>query len=87
MPTSKSEYVTYLNGLAGRRKERQKRREVDSYHASMSSKDKDALVSRSHRSFFQLFRAFWKMLAGHYDKVILGLVTLTISTALSIWSE
>lgn len=84
MPTSKSEYVTYLNGLAGRRKERQKRREVDSYHASMSSKDKDALVSRSHRSFFQLFSAFWKMLAGHYDKVIFGLLTLTISTVLSL---
>jgi ATP-binding cassette, subfamily B, bacterial len=84
MPTSKSEYLTYTKGLEERRKERQKRREVDSYHASMSSKDKDALVSRSHRSFFQLFRSFWKMLVGHYKKLTLGLLTLTISTGLSL---
>ena len=84
MPTSKSEYLTYLKGLAERRKERQKSREVDSYHASMSSKEKDALVARSHRSFFQLFRSFWKMLGGHYNKLTLGLFTLTISTGLSL---
>ncbi|XZE21197.1 ABC transporter ATP-binding protein [Pirellulaceae bacterium SH449] len=84
MPTSKSEYVEYLAGLAERRKERQKRREVESFHASMSSKEKDALVSRSHRSFFQLFRSFWGMLRGHYKKLLVGLFTLTISTGLAL---
>jgi ATP-binding cassette subfamily B protein/subfamily B ATP-binding cassette protein MsbA len=84
MPTSKSEYFEYLAGLEGRRKERQKRREVDSFHASMSSKEKDALVSRSHRSFFELFRSFWGMLRGHYNKLLVGVVTLTISTGLAL---
>jgi ATP-binding cassette subfamily B protein/subfamily B ATP-binding cassette protein MsbA len=50
----------------------------------MSSKEKDALVARSHRSFFQLFRSFWGMLGGHYDKLTLGLFTLTLSTGLSL---
>ena len=84
MPTSKSEYQSYTQSLAERRKESKHSRETDSYHATMSGKEKDALVSRSHRSFWRLFQAFWGLLRGFHLQIVIGLVTLTISTGLAL---
>lgn len=84
MPTSKSEYQSYTQSLAERRKESKNSRETDSYHATMSGKEKDALVSRSHRSFWRLFQAFWGLLNGFHMQIVIGLVTLTISTGLAL---
>ena len=84
MPTSKSEYQSYTKSLAERRKESKNSRETDSYHATMSGKEKDALVSRSHRSFWRLFQAFWGLLNGFHMQIVIGLVTLTISTGLAL---
>lgn len=84
MPTSKSEYQSYTQSLAERRKESKNSRETDSYHATMSGKEKDALVSRSHRSFWRLFQAFWGLLNGFHLQIVIGLVTLTISTGLAL---
>ncbi len=82
MPTSQSEYKKYLANLAERKRE--KPSEIDSFHATMSGKEKDALVSRSHRGFWELFGAFWQLLRGHQSKVLTGLVTLTVSTVLGL---
>jgi ATP-binding cassette subfamily B protein/subfamily B ATP-binding cassette protein MsbA len=50
----------------------------------MSGADKDKLVARSHRSFWTLFREFWRLLSGHHRQIAIGLATLTISTLLSL---
>lgn len=84
MPVSKTEFQKYLATLPSRIKEEKKSKEIDSYHASMSGKDKDALVKRTHRSFWQLFRAFWQLLASYQTKIYLGLASLTISTLLAL---
>ena len=84
MPTSRFEYQEYLQELAARRKDKSKKTEVDSYHATMSGKDKDSLVSRSHRSFWTLFAAFWGQLRGFRGRILFGLATLTLSTVLSL---
>lgn len=84
MPTSRFEYREYLQELAARRKDKSKKTEVDSYHATMSGKDKDSLVSRSHRSFWTLFAAFWGQLRGFRGRILFGLATLTLSTVLSL---
>lgn len=84
MPVSKTEFQKYLETLPSRIRAEKKSKEIDSYHASMSGKDKDALVKRSHRSFWQLFRAFWSLLDGYQTKIYWGLVTLTVSTILAL---
>jgi ATP-binding cassette, subfamily B, bacterial len=84
MPTSRFEYQAYLQELKERRKEKKKTSEFDSYHSTMSGKDKDALVSRSHRSFWKLFVEFWGQLKGFRGRIVFGLVTLTISTVLAL---
>jgi ATP-binding cassette subfamily B protein/subfamily B ATP-binding cassette protein MsbA len=50
----------------------------------MSGQEKDKLVSRSHRSFWTLFREFLKLLSGHRRPIAIGLTTLTVSTLLSL---
>jgi ATP-binding cassette subfamily B protein len=50
----------------------------------MSRSEKDALLSRSHRSFWILFREFWKLLSGFHPQILLGLATLTVSTILGL---
>jgi ATP-binding cassette, subfamily B, bacterial len=84
MPTSRFEYQEYTEELRERRRDKSKKTEMDSYHATMSGKDKDALVSRSHRSFWKLFAAFWGQLKGFRGRILFGLATLTISTILSL---
>jgi ATP-binding cassette, subfamily B, bacterial len=83
MPTSRFQFREYLRELRatqGKRKES----EYDSFHSTMSRREKDSLVSRSHRSFWKLFREFWKLLAGFRGSLYLGLATLTVSTLLSL---
>lgn len=50
----------------------------------MSRSEKDALVSRSHRSFYVLFREFWRLLGGYRGRILFGLATLTVSTLLGL---
>jgi ATP-binding cassette subfamily B protein/subfamily B ATP-binding cassette protein MsbA len=84
MPTSRFEYRDYLDELRQRRKDKSKRGEQDSYHATITGKEKDALVSRSHRSFWKLFREFWWQLRGFRGRILFALLTLTVSTLLSL---
>ena len=84
MPTSRFEYREYLEELRKRRKEKKKTTEIDSFHSTMSGKDKDALVSRSHRSFWRLFVEFWGQLRGFRGRIAFALATLTVSTLLSL---
>ncbi len=83
MPTSRFEYLEYLAEIRKRRKEKSKG-EQDSFHATMSGKEKDALVSRSHRSFWKLFISFWGLLRGFRGKIVFGLFTVTIATILAL---
>jgi ATP-binding cassette subfamily B protein/subfamily B ATP-binding cassette protein MsbA len=83
MPTSRFEFAEYLKQLQATRG-KSSDSEYDSFHSTMSRKEKDSLVSRSHRSFWVLFREFWKLVAGHRAQVLLGLGTLTVSTLLSL---
>ncbi len=83
MPTSRFEYREYLAEIRKRRKEKSKG-EQDSFHATMSGKEKDALVSRSHRSFWKLFISFWGLLRGFRGKILFGLFTVTIATILAL---
>ena len=83
MPTSRFEYQDYLAEIRKRQKEKNKG-EQDSFHATMSGKEKDALVSRSHRSFWKLFVCFWGLLRGFRGKIIFGLFTVTIATILAL---
>jgi len=83
MPTSRFEYAEYLSEIHKRSKEK-KGGEQDSFHATMSGKDKDALVSRSHRSFWELLVAFLGLLKGFRGKIVFGLATVTISTLLAL---
>jgi ATP-binding cassette, subfamily B, bacterial len=83
MPTSRSEYREYLAEIRKRRKEKSKG-EQDSFHATMSGKEKDALVTRSHRSFWKLFVSFWGLLRGFRGKIVFGLFTVTIATILAL---
>ena len=50
----------------------------------MSREEKDKLVQRSHRTFWTLFREFWKLISRHRKQIYLGLATLTVSTLLSL---
>ena len=84
MPTSRFEYRDYLAEIRKRRLDKSKRVEMDSFHSTMSGKDKDALVSRSHRSFWKLFVEFWKQLIGFRGRILFALATLTVSTVLSL---
>lgn len=83
MPTSRREFEEYRTRL---REERRKKRtgEVDSFHSTMTAKEKDALVTRSHRTFWRLFYEFWGLLRGFRSKVFFGLTTLTISTLFAL---
>lgn len=83
MPTSRFEYRDYLAEISKRRKEKSSG-EVDSFHSTMSGKEKDALVSRSHRSFWKLFTSFWGLLRGFRGKILFGLGTVTIATILAL---
>lgn len=83
MPTSRFQFRDYLHEQRAASKQK-KKPEYDSFHSTMSSREKDALVSRSHRSFWVLFREFWGLLAGHRGSIYLGLATLTISTLLNL---
>ncbi len=83
MPTSRFEYRDYLAEISKRHKEKS-RGEVDSFHSTMSGKEKDALVSRSHRSFWKLFTSFWGLLRGFRGKILFGLGTVTIATILAL---
>jgi len=84
MPTSRFEYRAYQEELRKRRLEKSANKELDSYHSTMSGKDKDALVSRSHRSFWRLFAEFWAQLRGYRGRILFALATLTVSTVLSL---
>lgn len=84
MPVSKTEFQEYVRTLAQRKQNRKKSKEVDSYHSSLSGKEKDALVPRSFRSFRVLFQEFWKLLRGYEGKILAGLVLLTASTLLAL---
>lgn len=83
MPTSRFQFAEYMQELR-RSRGRSKDDEYDSFHSTMSRKEKDSLVSRSHRSFWVLFREFWKLIAQFRGQVIIGLATLTVSTLLSL---
>jgi len=83
MPTSRFEYREYLAEIRKRQKEKFKG-EQDSFFATMSGKEKDALVSRSHRSFWKLFINFWGLLRGFRGKILFGLFTVTIATILAL---
>ncbi len=83
MPTSRFEYRNYLAEIGKRHKEKSSG-EVDSFHSTMSGKEKDALVSRSHRSFWKLFTSFWGLLRGFRGKILFGLGTVTIATILAL---
>ena len=83
MPTSRFEYRDYLAEIRKRTKEKSGK-ELDSFHATMSGKEKDELVSRSHRSFWQLFASFWGLLKGFRGKILFGLGTVTIATILAL---
>lgn len=83
MPTSRFQFREYLRELRATQGKRNES-EYDSFHSTMSRREKDSLVSRSHRSFWKLFREFWKLLAGFRGSLYLGLATLTVSTMLSL---
>ncbi len=82
MPTSRFDFREYLNQL--RESGAKRKEDYDSFHSTMSKEEKDKLVSRSHRSFWTLFREFLKLLSGHHNQIAIGLGTLTISTLLSL---
>ncbi|MFM9065155.1 MAG: hypothetical protein ACKOOI_19270, partial [Pirellula sp.] len=82
MPTSRFDFREYLKQI---RESGSKRKEdYDSFHSTMSKEEKDKLVSRSHRSFWTLFREFLRLLSGHHTQIAIGLGTLTVSTLLSL---
>ena len=83
MPTSRFEYRDYLAEIRKRRKEKSSG-EQDSFHSTISGKEKDALVSRSHRSFWTLFGSFWGLLRGFRGKILFGLGTVTVATVLAL---
>jgi len=82
MPTSRFDFRKYVSELRNTKSDR--KQEYDSFHSTMSGAEKDKLVTRSHRSFWTLFREFWKLLSGHHRQIALGLITLTVSTLLSL---
>ena len=82
MPNSRFEFRKYVSEL--RNNKSAGKQAYDSFHSTMSGEEKDKLVVRSHRSFWTLFREFWRLLSGHHRQIILGLVTLTASTLLSL---
>ncbi len=70
--SSRKRYQDYLQELADRRQESEKKKE-----------DRGDSKSRQ-RSFWQLLSQFWRQLAEHRGKVLLALATLTVSTLLSL---
>ncbi len=84
MPVSKTEFQNYVGSLRQRRRDEKDSKEFDSYHSTMSGKDKDSLLPRSHRSFWQLFASFWQLLRGYHGKILFALLLLTISTGLAL---
>ncbi len=53
-------------------------------HGDPSSATSPKPLEKSHRTSWQLLKAFWGLLAGNRTKVVLGLATLTVSTLLSL---
>lgn len=85
MTSSRVRFAEYRKELrALRDRGRKGLAEYDSFHSSMSRSEKDALVSRSHRSFWLLFREFWRLLNGFRGRILFGLATLTVSTTLGL---
>lgn len=85
MSSSRIKFAEYRRQLrAANHRGRKERQEYDSFHSTMSRSEKDALVSRSHRSFWALFREFWRLLSGHQSRILFGLATLTVSTVLGL---
>ncbi len=83
MPTSRFQFREYLQQIRSERRKPSKD-VLDSFHSTMASSEKDALVSRSHRTFWKLFREFWGLLQNHRGRILLALGSLTISTILSL---
>lgn len=82
MPTSRFDFQNYTSEL--RKSKAKRKKDFDSFHSTMSSEEKDKLVTRSHRTFWTLFKEFIKLLRGHHRQIVFGLLTLTISTLLSL---
>jgi ATP-binding cassette subfamily B protein/subfamily B ATP-binding cassette protein MsbA len=83
MPTSRHEFNAYVREIQTK-DPKSKRNEFDSFHSSMSREEKDKLVSRTHRSFWTLFKEFLNLIRGHHHQILVGLMTLTVSTLLSL---
>lgn len=86
-PTSRQRFHEYLDQIAERRASqdvKSKDREAkDSASSDHSATDKREAGSRQ-RSFWGLFRSFWRELKGHRGKVGFALATLTVSTLLGL---
>jgi len=83
MPTSRHKFNAYVREIQTK-DPKSKRNEFDSFHSSMSREEKDKLVSRTHRTFWTLFKEFLNLIRGHHHQILVGLMTLTISTLLSL---
>ena len=73
--TSRRQYQEYLNEISERRNKGAN---------SKSSAKKEASKGDRQRSFWELFREFWRQLEGHRSKVLFSLATLTLSTLLAL---
>lgn len=73
--SSRLRYQDYLQEIAERRGKSNKKEA-----SSKKSEDK----ANRQRSFWELFREFWRQLAGHRGKVVFALATLTVSTLLAL---
>jgi ATP-binding cassette, subfamily B, bacterial len=76
-PTSRRRYTNYLEEVAERRKSK-------STEGTSKDPSKQGQSKERQRSFWQLLSQFWGQLAEHRVKVIIALVTLTVSTLLSL---
>ncbi len=78
LPSSRQRFRDYQQELAERRRLGQPPGRHHSDHPDQMS------AAPSHRSFWTLLAKFWKELGEHRHRVVLALVTLTISTLLGL---
>lgn len=81
LPTSKQRYREYLKVHRERNRLAKATPEVRAAAAALLSEEEQKQRRKRARSFFALFREFWRLLRGEYPTTVFALATLTVSVA------
>ncbi len=85
--SSRLRFLQYKRDLKKRRRKDASKQDGSPYAYGEKTAQEhlsDVKPPRRHRSFFQLFRAFWGLMAGFRHRLIFALATVTVATLLHL---